>query len=255
MDRSFLIESARRARGLSQAQLAALAGTSQATLSAYERGLKSPSLKVASRILAAMDHELTLRTRVDWVEHHPKGIVKFWAPSMLWAVEPPTCFATLRIPDAIHKTGMRTWNMRDRGERRGVYEQLIRCGMPQQMIRWIDGGLLVDLWDALDLPDPVREAWEPAIQLAMQPLVVDGLRFFISEDPEVAGTARARRSSSHPCPSPDGCARPATWRRHVADGRQDVCVQPGLALLHGAGLLAALAAVLEVLLAKHADRP
>lgn len=39
--------------------MAAMSGTSQATLSAYERGLKSPSLKVASRILAAMDHELT----------------------------------------------------------------------------------------------------------------------------------------------------------------------------------------------------
>ena len=156
MDRSFLIERARRARGLSQAQVAVLAGTSQATLSAYERGMKSPSLKVVDRILAAMDHELTLRTRVDWVEHHPKGIVKFWAPSMLWAVEPPTCFATLRIPDEILKTGMRTWNMRDRVERRGVYEQLIRRGLPQQMIRWIGGGLLIDMWDGRDLPAPVR---------------------------------------------------------------------------------------------------
>jgi len=120
MDHSFLLERGRRARGLTQAQLAVLAGTSQATLSAYERGLKSPSLKVASRILAAIDHELTLRTQVDWVEHHPKGIVKFWAPSMLWAVEPPTCFATLRIPDLIRDTEMRTWSMRDRQERRAA---------------------------------------------------------------------------------------------------------------------------------------
>jgi transcriptional regulator with XRE-family HTH domain len=97
-----------------------MSGTSQATLSAYERGLKSPSLKVASRILSVMDQELTLRTRVDWVEHHPKGTVAFWAPSMLWAVEPPMCFATIQMPDLIRDTGMRTWNMRDRGERRSV---------------------------------------------------------------------------------------------------------------------------------------
>ncbi len=123
MDRSFLLERARRARGLSQA-----------TLSAYERGLKSPSLKVASRILAAMDHELTLRTLVDWVEHHPRGIVKFWVPSMLWAVEPPMCFATIQMSDLIHNTEKAEWNMRDRDERRGAYEQLIRRGLPHQMI-------------------------------------------------------------------------------------------------------------------------
>jgi transcriptional regulator with XRE-family HTH domain len=35
MDRAYLIEKARRARGLTQVQLAARAGTSQATLSAY----------------------------------------------------------------------------------------------------------------------------------------------------------------------------------------------------------------------------
>jgi transcriptional regulator with XRE-family HTH domain len=56
MDRAYLLERARRARGLTQAQLAARAGTSQATLSAYERGLKSPSLKVAARIIAATGH-------------------------------------------------------------------------------------------------------------------------------------------------------------------------------------------------------
>ena len=46
MDRAYLIEVARRASGLTQAELAARSGTSQATMSAYERGLKSPTLKV-----------------------------------------------------------------------------------------------------------------------------------------------------------------------------------------------------------------
>ncbi len=202
MDRSFLLERARRARGLTQARLAALSGTSQATLSAYERGLKSPSLKVASRILASMDYELTLRARVDWVEHHPKGIVKFWAPGMLWAVEPPMCFATIQMPDLIHNTDKMHWGMRDRTERRGAYEQLIRRGMPQQMIRWIDGGLLVDLWDELDLPESVRQAWEPAVRFATLPLDVDGLNFYFRENPEVARSARIRGYEPLPPPPP-----------------------------------------------------
>ena len=51
---------------------------------------------------------------IDWVEHHPPGIVRFWAPSMLWSVGPPDCYATLAIPDFIRNTGMRDWHMRDR---------------------------------------------------------------------------------------------------------------------------------------------
>jgi hypothetical protein len=39
--------------------------------------LKSPSLKVAARILAATDHKLTLRARIDWVEHEVPGIPMF----------------------------------------------------------------------------------------------------------------------------------------------------------------------------------
>ena len=43
--------------------------------------------------------------------------------------------------------------------------------------------------------------------------------------------------------------------RYVADGREDVRVEPRLALLHRPRLFAALDAVLEVLLAEHPDRP
>lgn len=202
MDGSFLLERARRARRLTQARLAALSGTSQATLSAYERGLKSPSLKVASRILASMDYELTLRARVDWVEHHPPGIVAFWAPNRLWTVEPPACFATIQMPDLIWESATTEWVMRDRAGRRAAYEQLIRRGLPQQMIRWIDGGLLVDLWDELNLPDPVREAWWPAISFATMPSTVGGLDFFFFEDPAVASSARIRGYEALPPPPP-----------------------------------------------------
>lgn len=34
--------------------------------------------------------------------------------------------------------------------------------------RWVDGALLVDLWPELDLPDPVRSAWQPLIDAAPQ---------------------------------------------------------------------------------------
>lgn len=49
---------ARRRAGLSQRQLAALAGTSQATISAYESGHKHPSVPVLERLLRATGAEL-----------------------------------------------------------------------------------------------------------------------------------------------------------------------------------------------------
>src|SRR3954454_21360229 len=124
MESARLIKAARRASRLTQAQLAALAGTSQATLSAYERGLKAPSLGTASRIIEATDHELTLQARIDWREHHPPGILAFWVPHMLWAVSPPACFVTLWSPDLIDPGTGDTWDLTRRDGRRRAYTVL-----------------------------------------------------------------------------------------------------------------------------------
>ena len=73
MDRAYLLEVARRASGLTQAELAARSGTSQATMSAYERGLESPTLKVAARILEAAGYDLNLR-RLRRAGSRPAGL-------------------------------------------------------------------------------------------------------------------------------------------------------------------------------------
>jgi transcriptional regulator with XRE-family HTH domain len=49
--------------GLSQAGLAARAGTSQQALSKIERGLVSPSVETLARLAAAMGEELVLESR------------------------------------------------------------------------------------------------------------------------------------------------------------------------------------------------
>jgi transcriptional regulator with XRE-family HTH domain len=48
-----LIREARVRAGLTQTQLAEMSGTSQATLSAYERGRKGPSAATLARVLGA----------------------------------------------------------------------------------------------------------------------------------------------------------------------------------------------------------
>ena len=59
MDVGATILAARRQAGLTQAELAERSGTSQATLSAYERGRKRPSAETLGRILQAAGVRLT----------------------------------------------------------------------------------------------------------------------------------------------------------------------------------------------------
>ncbi|REF30511.1 helix-turn-helix domain-containing protein [Calidifontibacter indicus] len=89
MDRAYLLKVARRASGMTQAELAARSVTSQATLSAYKRGLKSPTIRVAGRILEAAG--FNLRKLTDWTEHEAPDFGRFWVPNILWNVEMPDC--------------------------------------------------------------------------------------------------------------------------------------------------------------------
>lgn len=202
MDRAYLLEVARRASGLTQAELAARSGTSQATMSAYERGLKSPSLKVAARILEAAGYDLNLRRLIDWVEHEAPGVGHFWVPSTLWHVETPDCFAILAFPDLIGDGPMREWDMHDRAQRKGVYEQLLQGGSPEEMIRWIDGPLLVDVWEELDLPHAVREAWKWPIVIARGPTRPDTVRILGRGDDSFTAEAWVRGHEAVPRRAP-----------------------------------------------------
>jgi transcriptional regulator with XRE-family HTH domain len=62
-----LLRDARRRHGLTQAQLAARARTSQAAISRIERDLVSPSVATLASLLDLMNEELVLQAReVDW---------------------------------------------------------------------------------------------------------------------------------------------------------------------------------------------
>lgn len=61
MNASELLAQCRAEAGLTQAALAHRAGTSQATISAYESGVKSPSVSTLERLLAATGHSVEPR--------------------------------------------------------------------------------------------------------------------------------------------------------------------------------------------------
>jgi transcriptional regulator with XRE-family HTH domain len=67
MEPGELLRATRRRHGLSQAQLAARARTSQAAVSRIERGLVSPSVATLAQLLDLMGEELVLAAeRIDY---------------------------------------------------------------------------------------------------------------------------------------------------------------------------------------------
>ncbi|MEO7428381.1 MAG: helix-turn-helix transcriptional regulator [Acidimicrobiales bacterium] len=60
MDPAALLTSVRRRRGLTQAELARRAGTSQPVISAYERGHRDPTYSTLRRLVAASGERLRL---------------------------------------------------------------------------------------------------------------------------------------------------------------------------------------------------
>jgi len=162
-----LIAYTRRAAGLTQGSLARLAGTSQPTLSAYERGAKSPSLAVAERIIEATGHRLEVVPNLEFVEVPGQhGLHPFWLANQLWRLDPERAFSTILLPGPVHDWPVprRQYYLHDRTDRARAYELILREGNPRDLLDHIDGVLLVDIWRELDLPDPIRRAWLPLIR-------------------------------------------------------------------------------------------
>lgn len=166
MDRPTIIELARRAAGLTQAELARWAGTTQSAVSMYERRRKVPMLDVAERLVQAAGADLGLVTTVVWEVDFLPGLKAFWYPDRLWRVEVPGCFDTVLMPDLVGHTDKGEWDLRDRTDRRRLYENLMVEGDQHMIMRWVDGALLVDLWTELALPEKIRATWEPPVEAA-----------------------------------------------------------------------------------------
>ena len=71
-----LIETARGRAGLSQAQLARLAGTSQSAIALYEAGKRSPSMETLERVLAGAGFEM--RARLEMIDDHDQVLARWF---------------------------------------------------------------------------------------------------------------------------------------------------------------------------------
>lgn len=154
----------RRAAGLSQDELAGRAGTSRTTVSAYEHGRKSPSLDTVDRLVGAAGYELDARPRIEFsdVTAARRRVVR--VPSRLPRLPVEQALAAVQLPLTLNWSQPgRLFRLSNRGDRARVYELALREGSDADLLAYIDGALLVDMWDELVLPRAVRAAWSPLI--------------------------------------------------------------------------------------------
>ena len=165
-----LLRHARHRAGLSQHALADRAGTSREKISAYEHGRTSPTVATAERLLAATGHDLVAEARIDFVSHDVGRGRTIAVPALLPRLPAEQALATVILPMQLNWSQPgRTFHLANRSERARVYEAVLTEGGPEDVLRYVDGALLVDLWDELVLPRSVRQAWEPLVQATLQP--------------------------------------------------------------------------------------
>jgi DNA-binding XRE family transcriptional regulator len=169
MDTENLLAQARRTAGMSQDELARRAHTSSAHTVSYENGHKFPLWRRAARLLTKAGFEFTIQPRVQFVEQTtPRGRAVS-VPTSLPRLPIEQALATVALPLHLNWSAPgRQFSMRDRSRRARVYEIVLREGGPEDVLTYIDGVLLIDLWNELVLPRDIRAAWAPVVESAVQ---------------------------------------------------------------------------------------
>jgi transcriptional regulator with XRE-family HTH domain len=162
---SHLIADARSRAGLSQGELAERAGTSRTAICAYESGAKDPRTETVERLLRASGFELAIEAARTW-RTVGSGRKAISVPSSLPSLEPVRAFDRVKLPHHVAWSGQGDFDLGLRSDRGKAYEILLTEGLPEDITKFVDGALLVDLWSELFLPGHVKAAWQPLIDAA-----------------------------------------------------------------------------------------
>jgi transcriptional regulator with XRE-family HTH domain len=164
MNAAELLEQVRASSGLTQEELARRAGTSRPTLSAYEHGRKSPTVATFARLLSRAGWELAALPQVSFTQQPSARGRPTWVPDRLPRLDVARALAVVELPLHLNWSAPgRAFDLRSRADRARVYEVVLQEGRPSDILAYVDGALLVDLWDDLVLPRAVRSAWAPLV--------------------------------------------------------------------------------------------
>jgi hypothetical protein len=133
-------------------------------LSAYEHGRKSPTLATAARIVGMAGFDLAITPRIEFRQVAVERGRPVWIPAALPRLQLCRAFAVVELPLHLNWSDRgRRYDLRDRRQRARVYELVLREGGPEDVVAYVDGALLVDLWDDLVLPLGIRSAWDGVV--------------------------------------------------------------------------------------------
>ena len=118
-----------------------------------------------ARLLAEAGYELAAQPQVMFARQPAARGRSVWVPDHLPRLDMAHAFARVRLPLHLNWPAPgRVFDLGSRADRARVYEVVLQEGRPDDILAYVDGALLVDLWDDLVVPRAVRSAWAPVIQ-------------------------------------------------------------------------------------------
>lgn len=170
------LRSARRAAGLTQAELGARAGVARPNVAAYEGDRRQPLFASAVALLGAAGAGVTVEPAVRWT--WMGDLRPFAVPSRLWRLPIATALRSFDAGLHLWWSGPpRRFDLSHRPARLRLYEVVLREGGPDDIEGVVDGLLLCEAWPDLVLSRRVAAAWSslvapdhrPAAHLASYP--------------------------------------------------------------------------------------
>lgn len=109
--------------------------------------------------------EPNLAPRIVFSTHAGGREEPYVVPNRLWRLDLVDALARVVLPSHLYWSGPPLeYDLSNRRDRARVYEIVLREGVPNDLMKYIDGAFLIDLWDDLVLPRVLRAAWEPLIR-------------------------------------------------------------------------------------------
>lgn len=122
---------------------------------------------------------IALQPRVSFTEYPaPPGFrFPFTLPDQLWRLEAPACFRTIKFFDLIDDDKF-WWDLSIRADRKLVYERLLTYGSEATLVLYLDGALLIDLWNEMELPEPMRTHRAAVVEATLHaPIAADSEQY------------------------------------------------------------------------------
>ena len=127
-------------------------------------------MATAARLLEHAGYELVAQPRVQFSEWPGARGRSVWVPDHLPRLSLGEAFAKVRLPLHLNWSAPgRLFDLAVRADRARVYEVVLQEGRPTDILAYVDGALLVDLWGELVLPRSVRSGWAAVMRAVLEP--------------------------------------------------------------------------------------